>query len=208
MADNELPTRPKDASEEGAEGAAEKGPSKAALKKAAKEAEKAKKAAERKAAEEAQQKAAEANDISKNDYGELPPVGTKGYNTPGEDVPRASLAKIAEEYKDTTKMDEAGGPQIVFRGVVENARAQGAKLAFLTFRQGWETIQAVVAESDTLSRQMVKFAGKIPAESVVLVHGVVKSRKSQSRAQPFRTWSSTSRDSSSLPRLTNNCLCK
>lgn len=71
-------------------------------------------------------------------------------------------------------MDETGGPHVVFRGVVENARAQGAKLAFLTFRQDAETIQAVVAESDTLSRQMVKFAGKIPAESVVLVHGVVK----------------------------------
>ncbi|KAL1583936.1 hypothetical protein WHR41_07377 [Cladosporium halotolerans] len=164
---------PKDAP--AAEG--EKGPSKGALKKAAKEKEKAEKAAKRKAEEEAQKKAADANDISKEDYGELPMLGSQPYVPPTEKVPRVNLAEVAEEYKDTSKMDEAGGPQIVFRGIVENARAQGAKLTFITFRQGLDTIQAVVAESETLSRQMVKFAGKIPAESVVLVHGLVKKPK-------------------------------
>lgn len=137
----------------------------------------AEKAAKRKAEEEAQKKAADANDISKEDYGELPMLGSQPYVPPTEKVPRVNLAEVAEEYKDTSKMDEAGGPQIVFRGIVENARAQGAKLTFITFRQGLDTIQAVVAESETLSRQMVKFAGKIPAESVVLVHGLVKKPK-------------------------------
>ncbi|QIW98382.1 hypothetical protein AMS68_003900 [Peltaster fructicola] len=172
MAENQLPERPKDVEEDG-----EKGPSKSALKKAAKDKEKAEKAAKRKAAEEAQQKAAEANDISKEDYGDLPLLGSQEYIPPTEHVPRVSLSEIAEQFNDTTSLDEAGGPQIVFRGVVDNARAQGAKLAFLTFKQETDTIQAVVAESDTLSRQMVKFAGKIPAESVVLVHGVVKKPK-------------------------------
>ncbi|KAM0717905.1 hypothetical protein Q7P37_006237 [Cladosporium fusiforme] len=155
----------------------EKGPSKGALKKAAKEKEKAEKAAKRKAEEEAQKKAADANDISKEDYGELPMLGSQPYVPSAEKVTRVNLAEVADEYKDTSKMDEAGGPQIVFRGIVENARAQGAKLTFITFRQGLDTIQAVVAESESLSRQMVKFAGKIPAESVVLVHGLVKKPK-------------------------------
>lgn len=104
-------------------------------------------------------------------------LGSQPYVPSADKVTRVNLAEVAEEYKDTSKMDEAGGPQIVFRGIVENARAQGAKLTFITFRQGLDTIQAVVAESETLSRQMVKFAGKIPAESVVLVHGLVKKPK-------------------------------
>lgn len=137
----------------------------------------AEKAAKRKAEEEAQKKAADANDISKEDYGELPMLGSQPYVPSAEKVTRVNLAEVAEQYKDTSNMDEAGGPQIVFRGIVENARAQGAKLTFITFRQGLDTIQAVVAESETLSRQMVKFAGKIPSESVVLVHGLVKKPK-------------------------------
>ena len=163
---------------DGEDGAA-KGPSKNELKKAAKEKEKAEKAAKRKAAEDAQKKEAEANDISKEDYGELPMHGSQDYKplAKAEQVPRVDLATIAEEFKDTSKMEESGGPQVVFRAVVENARAQGAKLAFLVFRQGSSTIQSVVAESESLSRQFVKFAGKIPAESIVLVHGVVKKPK-------------------------------
>ena len=107
----------------------------------------------------------------------MPMLGSQPYVTAAEKVQRVNLAEVAEEYKDTSNMDEAGGPQIVFRGIVENARAQGAKLTFITFRQGLDTIQAVVAESESLSRQMVKFAGKIPNESVVLVHGLVKKPK-------------------------------
>ncbi|OQN96605.1 hypothetical protein B0A48_17035 [Cryoendolithus antarcticus] len=166
----ELPERTKEISAEDGE----KGPSKSALKKAAKDKEKAEKAAKRQAAEDAQKQASEANDISKEAYGDLPMLGSQPYLPPKEKVPRVRLDEIAEEYKDTSSMTEKGGPEIVFRGVVENARAQGAKLTFITFRQDADTIQAVVAESETLSRQMVKFAGKIPNESVVLVHALVK----------------------------------
>lgn len=167
-----IPVRPK---EEDAEG--EKGPSKNALKKAQKDKEKAEKAAKRAAAEEAQKKESEANDVSKEDYGELLMLGSQAYTPPAEKVPRISLAELADQYQDTSDMEEEGGPQVVFRAVVENARNQAAKLSFLVFRQGLSTIQAVVAASDTLSRQMVKFAGSIPAESVVLVHALVKKPK-------------------------------
>jgi len=143
------------------------------LKKAAKEKEKAEKAAKRKEAEEAQKKQAEANDISKEDYGELPVLS----NAAPTGVPRISLAELSEKYHDTTPMEEEGGPQVVFRAIVENARNQSAKLSFLTLRQGLSSIQAVVAESPALSRQMVKFCGSVPTESVVLVHGVVKKPK-------------------------------
>jgi len=105
-------------------------------------------------------------------------LGSRPYVPPAEKVPRVSLAEIAEEFQDhTSETEEEGGPHVVFRAVVENARNQSAKLSFLVFRQGLSTIQAVVAASETLSRQMVKFAGGIPAESVVLVHAVVKKPK-------------------------------
>lgn len=99
-------------------------------------------------------------------------IGSTPYTPSG--VPRVKLAEIAEKYNDTTLIDEAGGPTISFRAVVENARNQSAKLSFVVFRQGPNTIQSVVAASDSLSRQMVKFAGGIPSESIVLVHGLVK----------------------------------
>lgn len=164
-------------------------PSKNALKKAAKDKEKvpscapgctktakltiaqADKAAARKAAEAAQKQASEANDVSQNDYGELPPLND---TKTSEKVQRASLAEIATKYNDTTPFDEASGPSIVFRAVVNNARNQSAKLSFLMLSQGSATIQAVVAASDSLSRQMVKFCGSVPSESVVLVHAIVK----------------------------------
>lgn len=91
-------------------------------------------------------------------------IGSQEYTPTG--VPRVNLIDVAENYTEST--------EICFRAVVENARNQSAKLSFLVFRQGLNTIQSVVAASDSLSRQMVKFAGSIPAESIVLVHGLVK----------------------------------
>jgi len=99
-------------------------------------------------------------------------IGSEEYSPSG--VPRVQLADIAEKYNDTTPIDAAGGPEIKFRAVVENARNQSAKLSFVVFRQGTNTIQSVIAASDSLSRQMVKFAGGIPSESIVLVQGLVK----------------------------------
>ena len=94
-----------------------------------------------------------------------------------EDVPWVNLETVAEEFQDTSKMDEAGGPHIVFKAVVANSRGQSAKLAFMELEQDYNTIQAVIAASETLSRQMVKFATSIPSQSVVIVHALVKKPK-------------------------------
>jgi nondiscriminating aspartyl-tRNA synthetase len=99
-------------------------------------------------------------------------IGSQEYKPTG--VSRVTLAQIADKYSETTPIDEAGGVEVSFRAVVENARNQSAKLSFLVFRETLNTIQAVVAASDSLSRQMVKFAGSVPSESIVLVHGLVK----------------------------------
>ncbi|OJD33933.1 aspartyl-trna synthetase [Diplodia corticola] len=149
-----------------AEGAA--APSKNALKKAQKEAEKAaKKAAakERELAERLKQGGGDAGqDVSKEDYGELPMIGS---------VPHTPSGQKRAKFTELKEQDEP----VVFRCTVINARSQSAKLAFLNLRQGDETIQAVVAASEKLSRQMVKFAGSVSAQSIVLVHGLVRGVK-------------------------------
>ena len=158
----ELPERP-------AEGAA---PSKNAIKKAAKEKEKAEKAAKRKEAEEAQKAEADANDVSKDDYGDL----SLEYAPTKEQV--VTLQDIANKYTENTSFaEEPGGPKVVFRATSENAREQSAKLTFLNLGHWGDTIQAVVAASESLSRQMVKFAKNITQQSEVLVHGLVKKPK-------------------------------
>jgi aspartyl-tRNA synthetase len=68
----------------------------------------------------------------------------------------------------------ADGTEVLVRVDVATARSQSAKLAFLNFRDGLDSIQAVVAASEQLSRQLVKFAATIPPESVVDVVGLAK----------------------------------
>lgn len=137
----------------------------------------AEKAAARKAAEDAQKKQAEANDVSKNDYGELDPFGRHPGIPSNDKVPRVKLAAVAEQFQDTTHAEENDGPHVVFTATVANSRGQSAKLAFMELEQEYNTIQAVVAASDTLSRQMVKFSTSIPSQSRVVVHAVIKKPK-------------------------------
>lgn len=136
-------------------------PSKNALKKAAKEAEKARKKAEaaRLRGEELQlrQRQEAASDFAAANYGELP------------------TTKDTDEWIQLAKVGEWEDRVCVFRGVVENARIQSAKLAFLVVSQGIQSIQMVVTENgESVSRQMVKFAADIPPQSLCVIHGTVK----------------------------------
>jgi aspartyl-tRNA synthetase len=86
---------------------------------------------------------------------------------------RTGVARVLLE--DLTS-EKHNGSTIIFRSRVHNARVQSAKLAFLVLRQRAATIQTVVAANigGTVSRQMVKWAGNINSESIVLVHGLVQ----------------------------------
>jgi aspartyl/asparaginyl-tRNA synthetase len=141
------------------------GPSKNALKKAQKEKEKAEKKAAaqaRELAERQKKEAADAEDVSKDSYGELPLIGSADFKPTGSK--RVDLATAAD-HEDK---------EVTFRCWVENARVQSAKLAFVNLRQGLNTVQAVVAASEKLSKQMVKFCGNVSTESTLVVTGLVK----------------------------------
>lgn len=73
--------------------------------------------------------------------------------------------------------DVKDSEEIALRAKVKTIRSQSAKLAFLLLEQDRASIQAVVAASDTLSRQFVKFAATLPGESLVDVIGVITEPK-------------------------------
>lgn len=127
--------------------------------KAKKEAEKARKAAEREAAQAAQKKADDV-DHAKENYGDITP-DTK------VDAERVSLKKLGEEHLDKT---------IRLRAWIQNARMQGAKMAFVELREerSW-SIQGVIAasaEGKPVSKQMAKWVGGLSLESFVMVEAV------------------------------------
>ncbi|KAM9933860.1 hypothetical protein OXX80_006533 [Metschnikowia pulcherrima] len=139
--------------------------SKKALKKLEKEKEKARKKAEREAQvakERAEKEAQAANDPAKANYGKLPLINS----ATKDGLVRSEIASLSAAND---------GETVVFRARAHNSRQQGATMAFLTFRQQQHLIQGLIkANGDSISKQMVKWAGSINLESIVLVHGVVR----------------------------------
>lgn len=177
---------------------AEKGPSKNALKKQAKEEEKARKKAERdaKLAEEAKAREAASaasvrvhgmhpyvsliitytrfvftKDFAKQYYGKLP----LNMSQERTNSPRAQISSLSQRIGET----------VVIRARVQTVRATA--IAFLVLRQKIDTVQAVVAtEEGKISKQMVKWTGSIPEESIVLVEGVVNRPKDEIQTTTVR----------------------
>lgn len=125
-----------------------------------KEKKKAETAA-RLAAEKAAREAADV-DFATENYGKLPLI--------------QSGSKSGDKRTQLETLSKANaGEAIVFRARVHNSRMQGNKMCFLTFRQQDSLIQGLVSANDkTISKQMVKWAGSINLESIVLVYGVVE----------------------------------
>lgn len=157
MASEQPPTDPSIAPEGGEAAPSKKGAKKAEAK-AKKEAEKARKAAEREALAATQTKAA-SEDLATDNYGEIKKIDTKIVH----------LREIGEEHIGTT---------IQLRGWIQNARMQGAKMAFVELREeGNWTIQGVVAassEGTPVSKQMVKWIGALKLESFVSLEATVQ----------------------------------
>lgn len=149
---------------EGAEGATvSKKAAKKAEAKAKKEAEKARRAAENAAAAAAKGAAAQTEDLAKDNYG---PETHETKLSP--DVIEVSVKNIGDEHV---------GKTIELRAWIQNARMQGAKMAFVELREeGTWSIQGIVSanpEGTPVSRQMVKWVGAIAPESFVVVEATV-----------------------------------
>lgn len=132
--------------------------------KAKKEAEKARRAAERAAASGASGNAAQTEDLATENY--------------GQETHETKLSADATEINLRTLGDEHVGKTVELRAWIQNARMQGAKMAFVELREeGNWTIQGVIAanpEGAPVSRQMVKWVGAINPESFVVVEAKVE----------------------------------
>ncbi|KIK94908.1 hypothetical protein PAXRUDRAFT_827519 [Paxillus rubicundulus Ve08.2h10] len=139
------------------------GPTKSAQKKAAKEAEKAKKKAEKAAkAKETEARAAADEDYAASKYGKLPMHQSQ--SRPGRK--RTDISTLSAQND---------GEKVLLRARVQTSRLQGNKMVFLNLRQRTGTVQALLQVAGGLvSKQMVKWAGSLADESIVLVEGTVK----------------------------------
>ncbi|KAJ3121290.1 aspartate--tRNA ligase dps1 [Nowakowskiella sp. JEL0407] len=141
---------------EGGEPAGEKKLSKAQLKKLEKE-QKKKETAERLAAEKA---AADANDCSKEFYGDKP----LNMSQERSGAPRTLISDLNESLVNKN---------VLINVRVQNSSAKGKQL-FLVLRQGKDTVQGILAVDNTkVSKQMLKWASGISNESIVLIDATV-----------------------------------
>lgn len=137
---------------------------KSALKKLAKEQEKARKKAEIAARLEAEKAARAANEVDYATayYGKKPLI--------------QSAEKSGEQRIQINEIDKSwAGKHVIFRARVHTSRLQGNKMCFLAFRQQQAIIQGLLSVTpETVSKQMVRWAGSINLESIVVVHGVIE----------------------------------
>ncbi|KAF8560406.1 aspartyl-tRNA synthetase [Imleria badia] len=67
------------------------------------------------------------------------------------------------------------GEQVFIRARIQTSRLQGNKMVFLNLRQRINSVQALMQVTEgQVSKQMVKWAGSLAVESIVLVEGIVK----------------------------------
>ncbi|XP_055619759.1 aspartate--tRNA ligase, cytoplasmic [Toxorhynchites rutilus septentrionalis] len=133
--------------------------SKKAAKKAAKDAAKASKKAEHKAAaaaEKGQQETVgvEDKDYSEGLYGVIKMIQSTDQHSERNFIPVHELSQYPNESL------------VWVRGRVHTSRSKG-KQCFLVLRKQSSTVQCVVAVNDAVSKQMVKFSGSVPRESII-----------------------------------------
>lgn len=137
--------------------------SKKALKKLEKEREKQEKKAARQAKEAAERAAREANqvDTAKGHYGKLPT---------NQSTERTGRVRANVKELNASRL----GEKVILRARIQTSRPTGGKLCFFVLRQHGSTVQALVAaDSEEVSKQMVKFSVGIPAESIVVLEAEV-----------------------------------
>ncbi|XP_050096819.1 aspartate--tRNA ligase, cytoplasmic [Anopheles aquasalis] len=138
----------------------EAGESKKAAKKLAKEAQKAQKKAEHKAAAAA---ASGAPDDGSNEDAADYAAARYGTMKMIQSVEKHAERKFVKVSELVQCQRDA---EVWVRGRVHTSRCKG-KQCFLVLRQQSSTVQCLLAVNETVSKQMVKFSGSIPRESII-----------------------------------------
>ena len=95
-----------------------------------------------------------------------------------------SRKRTGKVWTEVSKLDKSlVGQTVLVRARLNNVRSKG-KSAFLVLRQATSTAQACLfVDDETVSKQMVKYAGMITKESIVDVGGVVVESNVESCSQ-------------------------
>jgi len=106
-------------------------------------------------------------------------AGSKAAAASGPDSNFGEAPLIVSKFisdRTWTRLEDLGralvGKRVLVRARLHGSRLQGNG-CFLTLRQTFRTVQAVLFKSDSISKEMVKFAGAIPKESFVDVLGTL-----------------------------------
>ncbi|UZJ51072.1 hypothetical protein CBS101457_000392 [Exobasidium rhododendri] len=112
------------------------------------------------AADKAQKDAAEP-DFATQYYGELP-----------LNQSRERTGRLYDKLTDVNA--DSDSKEIFFTARIQTSRSPSAKLVFLTLRNQFYCVQAVLAQTpEKVSKQMIKWAAGLEAETIVQVQGVV-----------------------------------
>ncbi|XP_039481674.1 aspartate--tRNA ligase, cytoplasmic [Drosophila santomea] len=120
-----------------------------------------------KAAKKAEQKAENASAVAANNAGgdsaEDHAAGKYGLS----EMIQSKDKRSERNFVPVSELSGQVGKGLVWvRGRVHTSRAKG-KQCFLILRQQSSTVQCILAVNDVISKQMVKFAGNIPKESII-----------------------------------------
>jgi len=156
--------------------------SKKAAKKLEKEKQKAAKKAEYKAAAGGESQEPETPDFAADKYGNPKMIQSADRHAERQFVQVSELTKYLNK-------------EVWVRGRVHTSRSKG-KQCFLVLRQQSSTVQCIISVSDTVSKQMVKFTGSIPKESIIDLKVKVVSvpvkiefcTEQDIELQPFEVW--------------------
>lgn len=145
------------------------------LAKIEKERKKAETAA-RLAAEKSRKEATE-QDFATQNYGDLP------LNQSQE-----RSGRIFSTLNDVRA--EKDGERILFSARIQTSRSPSAKMVFLTLRKQFNCVQAILSQSpEQISKQMVKWAAGLEAETIVQVEGLISKV-----AKPIESQTVTAKD--------------
>ena len=93
-------------------------------------------------------------------------------------VVQSSTEFQRDEIEDMANKSE--GDVVVFRARIHHIRPKSANLAFIVFRQHYNTVQGVlVTREEQVSENMVRWTERLPRETTVLIKGLLQVPKSK-----------------------------
>lgn len=107
------------------------------------------------------------SDTCKDNYGIIPLIQSQ--HDPEQ--------RLKSKWSEINQLSEANaGQKVKIRARLQRSRIKGAG-GFVVLRQNFNTLQGVIFSGEHVSKQMVKFVGCLPLESIVDVEGEVSSTK-------------------------------